>query len=140
MQYWRFPRLPGLKPVNRYNLVVAILMFIGSPAWIGMLVFGTLAVALAATPADFIRPDSAWRCSRRVLVMWFAPKTATAIDILLRPDARRAFGGTAAVPRQCRHRIRVLDPAVPIMWFGHTIFLGGLLFGRADRLDRADAR
>ena len=52
MQYWRFLGFPGLKAVNRHNLVVAILMFVGSPAWIGMLVFGTLSVALAATPAD----------------------------------------------------------------------------------------
>ena len=49
MQYWHFLRLPGLKPVSRYQLAFAILMFLGSPAWIGMLVLGTLAVALAPT-------------------------------------------------------------------------------------------
>ena len=43
MQYWRFLFLPGLKPVSRYQLALAILMFIGSPAWIGLLVLGTLA-------------------------------------------------------------------------------------------------
>src|SRR4029077_16378260 len=35
MQYWHFLGLPGLRPVSRYQLVLAILMFIGSPAWIG---------------------------------------------------------------------------------------------------------
>ena len=49
MQYWRFLALPGLKPVSRYQLGLAILMFIGSPAWIGMLVLGTLALALVET-------------------------------------------------------------------------------------------
>ena len=45
MQYWRFVTLPGLKVVSRYQLGLAILMFIGSPAWIGMLVLGTLGLA-----------------------------------------------------------------------------------------------
>ncbi len=45
MQYWRFLFLPGLRPVSRYQLALAILMFIGSPAWIGLLVLGTLVVA-----------------------------------------------------------------------------------------------
>ena len=53
MQYWRLLILPNLKPVSRYQLGLAILMFVGSPAWIGMLVLGTL--ALAQTPSNFMR-------------------------------------------------------------------------------------
>ena len=30
-------------------------MFLGSPAWIGMLILGTVAVAIADTPSSFIR-------------------------------------------------------------------------------------
>src|SRR5262245_65480535 len=55
MQYWHFLRMPGLRPVSRYQLAFAILMFIGSPAWIAMLMIGSIAVALAPTPADFMR-------------------------------------------------------------------------------------
>ena len=40
MQYWHFLRLPGLRPMSRYQLVFAILMFVGAPAWIGMLLIG----------------------------------------------------------------------------------------------------
>src|SRR6185369_5919127 len=85
MQYWRFLTMPGLKPVSRYQLGLAILMFIGSPAWIGMLVLGTLALALVDTPADFMRADAGIALFVCVLVMWFSPKIASAIDILLRP-------------------------------------------------------
>src|SRR5690606_19438041 len=53
MQYWRFLMLPGLKPVSRYQLAFAILMFLGSPAWIGMLALGALALATTGTPGDF---------------------------------------------------------------------------------------
>ena len=130
MQYWGFLTMPGLKPVSRYQLGLAILMFIGSPAWIGMLVLGTLALARVDTPADFMRADAGIALFVCVLVMWFSPKIASAIDILLRPKLQHEFGGTA------RFVANFLIEAVysvllcPIVWFGHTIFLSGLMLGR----------
>jgi membrane glycosyltransferase len=62
--------------------------------------------------------------------MWFAPKIATVIDVLTRPQLRRAFGGTA------RFLVSVATETVffillsPIMWTCHTLFLAGLPFGR----------
>jgi membrane glycosyltransferase len=129
MQYWRFVALAGLRPVTRYNLVIAILMFIGSPAWIGMLVLGTLSVAFAETPADFIRPDYGMALFVLVLVMWFAPKTATVVDILLRPEARHAFGGTTRFLSNVAIEYVFSILLVPIEWFSHTLFLTSLLFG-----------
>ena len=108
MQYWRFLFLPGLKPVSRYQLAFAMLMFIGSPAWIGLLVVGTLAVAFADTPASFIRPDAGMALFVCMLVMWFAPKIATVIDVLLHPELRRAFGGAALFLLNVCHRNGVL--------------------------------
>src|SRR5450432_2982455 len=130
MQYWRFLWLPGLKPVSRYQLVLAILMFIGSPAWMGLLVLGTLACAFSDTPADFIRADAGTALLVCVLVMWFAPKIASAVDILLHPRHRRGFGGTGLFI--VNYIIETLYSIVlcPILWCGHTIFLTGLLFGR----------
>ncbi len=130
MQYWRFIVLPGLKAVSRYQLAIAILMFIGSPAWIGMLLLGTLSLAFAKTPADFIRPDAGMVLFVLVLVMWFSPKIASAIDILLRPELRRAFGGTARFVTNYVIETAYSILLCPILWFGHTIFLSGLLFGR----------
>jgi membrane glycosyltransferase len=130
MQYWRFLGLPGLKPVSRYQLLLAILMFIGSPAWIGLLVLGTLAAACSDTPSSFIRADAGMALFICVLVMWFSPKIASAVDILLRPKLRRAFGGAGLFI--VNYVIETLYSILlcPILWFGHTIFLGGLLFGR----------
>jgi membrane glycosyltransferase len=130
MQYWRFLALPGLKPVSRYNLAIAILMFIGSPAWIGMLVLGTVSLAFAETPGAVIRPDAGIAVFVLVLVMWFAPKIASVIDILLRPQARRAFGGAARFLASVAIETTFFILLCPIMWFGHTVFLTGLLFGR----------
>jgi membrane glycosyltransferase len=130
MQYWRLLLLPGLKPVSRYQLALAILMFIGSPAWIGLLVLGTLAAALSDTPASFIRADAGTVLFVCVLMMWFSPKIASAIDVLLRPDLRQAFGGARLFIVNCVIETVYSILLCPILWFGHTIFLTGLLFGR----------
>jgi membrane glycosyltransferase len=130
MQYWRFLSLPGLRPVSRYQLALAIVMFIGSPAWIGLLVLGTLAVAFSDTPAHFIRADAGVALFAAVLVMWFAPKITSTIDILLRPELRRGFGGGALFMANCVIETVYSILLCPILWFGHTIFLTGLLFGR----------
>jgi membrane glycosyltransferase len=130
MQYWRFLSLPGLKPVSRYQLALAILMFIGSPAWIGMLVLGTLSLAAAETPANFIRMDVGIVLFVWVLVMWFSPKIASMVDILLRPQLYRGFGGAGRFLANFVIETVYSIVLCPILWFGHTIFLFGLLFGR----------
>ena len=91
---------------------------------------GTLAVAFAETPASFIRADAGMALFVSMLVMWFSPKIASAIDILLHPRLRRAFGGVGLFT--VNYVIETLYSILlcPILWFGHTIFLTGLLFGR----------
>jgi membrane glycosyltransferase len=116
--------------VSRYQLVLAILMFIGSPAWIGLLVLGTLAAACADAPASFIRPDAGMALFVSVLAMWFSPKIASAIHVLLEPDLRRAFGGAGLFLVNCAIETLYSILLCPILWVGHTIFLTGLLFGR----------
>ena len=130
MQYWQFLGLPGLKPVSRYQLVLAILMFIGSPAWIGLLVLGTLAVAFSDTPASFIRADAGMTLFVWMMVMWFAPKLASAIDILVHPQLRHGFGGAGLFVVNFVIETVYSILLCPILWLGHTIFLTGLLFGR----------
>jgi membrane glycosyltransferase len=129
MQYWPFLRLPGLKPVSRFQIAFALIWFLASPAWIGLLLVTTAAVALKG-PAHFIRPDAGYVLLAVVLVMWFAPKAATALDVLLHPAARRAFGGTARFVCSVAVETIFFLLLSPIMWVGHTLFLGGLMFGR----------
>ena len=131
LQYGFFVGQPGLKPVSRFQLAFAMLMFLSSPAWIGLLVFGTLAVALAPTPAAFIEPGTGVLLLAIILVMWFAPKIATVIDVLTRPELRRAFGGTARFLASVLSETLFFILLSPIMWFCHTLFLAGLPFGKA---------
>ncbi len=131
MQYWHFLVMRGLKPVSRYQLSFAILMFLGSPAWMGLLVLGTGAVALAGSSEAFIRPEAGMALFVTVLVMWFAPNIATAIDVLARPRLRRAFGGGIRFTLSAVAQTIFVLLLLPIMWFGHTLFLARLLLGRS---------
>jgi membrane glycosyltransferase len=131
MQYWHFLVLPGLKPISRYQLAFAILMFIGSPAWIGLLVIGSLAAASAGSPSEFIEPDAGFALFVLVLVMWFAPKLATVIDVLTRPNLRRAFGGGVRFTAGALTETIFFVLLAPIMWFSHTLFLARLIAGRS---------
>ena len=62
--------------------------------------------------------------------MWFAPKIASAIDILVHPLLRRGFGGAGLFITNLAIETVYSILLCPILWLGHTIFLTGLLFGR----------
>ena len=57
LQYRNLLTLPNLRPVNRYQLVLAIAMFLGSPAWIFLIFFCTIAISLSITPAALVNID-----------------------------------------------------------------------------------
>jgi len=130
MQYWHFLWTPGLKPVSRYQLLLAILLFLGSPAWIALLIIGTAAAAWAGSGSTFIRPGAGIVLLTTVLLTWFAPNVATMIDVLADPKLRYAFGGTVRFLASFAAATIFSLLLVPIMWVGHTMFLVGLLFGR----------
>ena len=131
MQYWHFLVMPGLKWVSRYQLAFALLMFLGSPGWIGLLVFGSLAAAFAGPGETFIHPVPGLLVFALVLVMWFAPKIATVIDVLTRAELRRSFGGGLRFVAGVITETIFFVLLAPIMWFAHTIFLARLLAGRS---------
>jgi membrane glycosyltransferase len=130
LQYGFFLFLPGLKFVSRFQLLFAMMMFLGSPAWIGLLIVGTLAIATSPSMADFIRADAGYALLAVYVVMWFTPKLATGIDVLARPELRRAFGGTVRFVASLVIETCATFLLSPIQWFGHTLFFAGLPFGR----------
>src|SRR5215468_1206949 len=129
MQYWQFLRLPGLHPLSRYHLAFAILMFLSSPAWMGLLLIGSVAVALAPTPSDFMRWDAGITGLLLVLTMWFAPNIATVIDVLTRAKLRHLFGGGLRFSVSFVITVVFAVLIAPIMWASHTLFLADLLRG-----------
>ncbi len=132
MQYLRLLGMPGLKPTSRVQLLLAIMMFIGSPAWVGMLVLGTAMVVLAPQEAHVIDPVWGRVLVVVVLVMMFLPKIASAVDVLVRPVQRRQFGGGALFSLSFFIETVFSILICPIMWLSQAIFLSQLLFGRTQ--------
>jgi membrane glycosyltransferase len=128
MQYWRFLTLPGLKLVSRYQLAFAMLMFLGSPAWMALLVLGTYGV-IAAGPSAFISPGPGLAVLVLELVMWFAPKIATVADAMTREKARYRYGGGPLFLVNVAVETVFFLMLSPVMWLAHTVFLASLLFG-----------
>ncbi|MCX7361055.1 MAG: glucans biosynthesis glucosyltransferase MdoH [Alphaproteobacteria bacterium] len=131
LQYVFFIARPGLKPVSRFQLVFAMLMFLGSPAWIGLLLVGTMTLASAPDTKAVVDPGYGMALLTLILLMWFAAKVATTIDVLMQPTLRHAFGGSLRFLASVAVETIFSLLLSPIMWTCHTLFFAGLPFGRA---------
>jgi membrane glycosyltransferase len=131
MQYWRLLSTPGLRPVSRVQLLLAILMFLSSPAWILFMTLGILAAGLSENLTLSFHPGTGLALFAMVMTMIFAPKLATVIDVLLTARSRRAFGGTLRILAGLLTEVLFFTLLAPVMALAHTRFLAGLPFGRA---------
>ena len=92
MQYLKLLDLPGLYPMSRFQLVWAILMFIGIPAW-------TLMIALLPVAAWEGRsvPDFPVGLASGLYLTFFAmylmPKIAGVLDVMLTRGGVASYGG-----------------------------------------------
>ena len=78
MQYLRLLGRPGLRAMSRFQLVFAILMYLGSPAWIALLALGASTIAFSdATEAPIVQTQPGSALFAIMLSMIFAPKIAT---------------------------------------------------------------
>jgi membrane glycosyltransferase len=91
MQYRRLLRLPGLRPMGRWQLAQAILLFAGTPLY---LLFLLAAAAAAATDQISPFPFSA---ALAVTAAWlgalYSPKLAGYAEVALSPAQRARYGG-----------------------------------------------
>ncbi|MEM9145101.1 MAG: glucans biosynthesis glucosyltransferase MdoH [Pseudomonadota bacterium] len=147
MQYWSLLGMPGLRPVSRFQVIAAIMMYLAAPAWMLMTV---------AAAAKVFETDGGGLDAALGLAMFFimfavslVPKLAGLADIALSPGGATRYGG------RLRFALGGLVEALfsiltaPVVAFRVTLFLGGLLLGRtvtwsgqnrdAYRLSWADA-
>jgi membrane glycosyltransferase len=133
MQYWQLLGMPGLKPVSRFQLLFAMQMYLGSPAWMAMIALGTVLLALHDTPSGPSMPVEAgpgtWLFAI-MTVMTFAPKIATVIDVLLTPAVRRAYGGTLVFAANIAAEMLFMILLTPAIALSHTIFMTKLFVFR----------
>jgi membrane glycosyltransferase len=133
MQYWQLLGMPGLKPVSRFQLMFAIQMYLGSPAWMAMTAIGAVLLALSDTPAAQyvpVEPGVGTLLFAIMMLMTFAPKIATIIDVLLTPSLRRAYGGTLAFAANIVVETLFMLLLAPLIALSHTIFMTRLFIFR----------
>jgi membrane glycosyltransferase len=133
MQYWQLLTLPGLKPVSRFQLLFAIQMYLGSPAWMAMTAIGVVLLALSDTPAAQYVPVKAGAGTvlfAIMMLMTFAPKIASIIDILLTRAARWSYGGAMALAANIATETLFMILLTPVIALAHTIFLTRLFVFR----------
>ena len=102
MQYLKLLDLPGLYPMSRFQLVWAILMFIGIPAWTLMIALLPVAAWRRPQRARFSRSTLAIGLYVTFFTMYLMPKIAGAAG--RDADARRAWRATAAGCGSCPAR------------------------------------
>ena len=134
LQYLKLLDLPGLLPMSRFQLVWAILMFLGVPAM-------TLLVALAplklldGEDASSFPAGLAAALYVAYLLMYLSPKLAGLADVLLTSGGVARYGGGLLFLTGAVVEIVASFLIGAVTTFRLTIFMGGLLFGRSITWD-----
>ncbi|SIO54524.1 membrane glycosyltransferase [Rhodovulum sp. ES.010] len=129
MQYFRLLGLPGLKPLSRLQLYLAIQMYLAAPAWMAFIFLGA---GLAAWPQQFAGMSIWLGLGFFALIMSInlAPKLMGLAQILARGDRAAAYGGRARVALGGMAEIAVSMLIAPAVALATARFMAGLALGR----------
>ena len=129
MQYVMLLDLPGLKPISRFQLVWAILMFVGTPAFTAMIALLPWAAWQAGAVPDF--PTGAAKALYvSFLVAYLAPKIAGLLDAILTTGEIARFGGPARFYSSAALELVFSFLQGAISTIRTSIFMIGLAFGK----------
>jgi membrane glycosyltransferase len=130
LQYFKLLNTPGLYPVSRFQLLWAILMFLGIPAWTLMLPLAALKPFDGEGLAGF-DAGSALTLYLLFTLMNLMPKLAGLIDIVLTPGGTARYGGTAKFLFAGISEIAFAWILGAADTFKTTVFIVGLIFGKS---------
>jgi membrane glycosyltransferase len=131
LQYFRLLGLPGLLPVSRVQLLIAMMMFISSAFWVALTLLGLLRIGLGGDGGPIFLPGPGLALFSLIMLMVFAPKLASIADLLADAGARRRYGGSFRLLAGSLAEAAFSTLLAPIMAIAHCVFMTGLLFGRA---------
>jgi len=130
MQYFRLLGMPGLKPLSRLQLFLAIQMYLAAPAWMTFIFTGA---ALAAWPGQFASLPLWIGLGFFAVLMAFnlAPKLMGLAGILADRAHAETYGGRTRVALGGAAEIAFSMLVTPIVALASTRFMAGLFFGQA---------
>jgi len=128
LQYLRLLGLPGLKFMSRVQLFLAVLVFLGLPAWV--LMAGLLPVATwqAQQVADY-PSEIAAALYVASIGLCLAPKLAGFVDAILTPGAVASYGGSVRFAASVVIELVFSFLQAAVSAFRTSLFMIGLLFG-----------
>lgn len=130
MQYINLLGLRGLLPISRFQLVWAILMFIGIPAWTLMIALLPAATLEAQGSSDF--PATAAAVLYVVFfAMYLSPKFAGWIDAATSPAEVARFGGGWRFALSAAIEVLFSFLQGAITTIRTSLFMAGLPFGQS---------
>ena len=91
LQYWHLLRLPGFRWMGRWQLIQAIMMFLGAPLYVAILALAALHAATGGA-TETPRPALAALALAWTLAL-YAPKLLGYLEILLSPARSARYGG-----------------------------------------------
>jgi membrane glycosyltransferase len=139
MQYFQLLGLDGIRPLGRVQLLLAIMMYLNAPFWLAFLACGLAqVVAGGGSFAYAIDPALGVGLLGFMLGMTFMPKVLGLLDALLDTRARRAFGGGVRLLSGAGAELVFSILIGPVLALAHSIFIGGLAFGRCVRWEAQD--
>lgn len=130
MQYVKLLDLPGLLPMSRFQLVWAILMFVGIPAWTAMIALLPLATLHAQAVPDFPSGRAAGLYIT-YFVMYLAPKIAGLVDAMLTRGGMAQYGGAPRFFASAAIELVFSFLQGAVSTIRTSIFMVGLLFGKS---------
>ncbi|MEM7778623.1 MAG: glucans biosynthesis glucosyltransferase MdoH, partial [Pseudomonadota bacterium] len=132
LQYLQLLGMKGLKPLSRFQLAWAVLMFLAIPAWTLMIALSPFAAQEALAIPGF-PVELAAMLYIGFLGMYLSPKLAGFLDVMLSQGGVARYGGSLrfAIGAMTELVFSFLQGAVSTI--RTTIFMIGLLFGRAVR-------
>lgn len=129
MQYFPLLGMKGLKPVSRFQVFQAIMMYFGAPAWMLM----TLAAASKLVIADEGGIDLAFGIAMFFIMfaVSLVPKLMGLLDIALTTGGAARYGGRIQFAISGIIEAMFSIVMAPIVAFRVTLFLIGLAFGKS---------
>lgn len=129
MQYVKLLDLPGLKAISRFQLVWAILMFVGTPAFTAMIALLPWAAWQAGAVPDF--PAGAAKALYvSFLLVYLAPKIAGLLDAMLTRGEIARFGGPTRFYTSAAIELVFSFLQGAVSTIRTSIFMIGLAFGK----------
>ena len=135
MQYLHLLVRPGLRAMGRFQLLNAIMMYLGAPFWVLMLAAGLAAAAIGSggvvAPASQSVPTAlAFALYIGMLAIAFAPRLLGVLEVLLRPSERARYGGVWRLLAGAFIDFGFSLLMGPILMIAQSLFLAGLACGR----------